>query len=63
MPCEDRVSRQVGAALRRLRLERRLGQKQIAGWAGVTVSMGSGALDHMALPLPVLRPAGPATQL
>jgi len=39
MPCEDRVSRQVGAALRRLRLERRLGQKQIAGRAGVTVSM------------------------
>jgi transcriptional regulator with XRE-family HTH domain len=39
MPSEDRVSRQVGAALRRLRFERLLGQKQVAGRAGVTVSM------------------------
>jgi transcriptional regulator with XRE-family HTH domain len=35
----ERISRQVGAALRRLRLARRLGQKQVAGRAGVTVSM------------------------
>jgi transcriptional regulator with XRE-family HTH domain len=39
MPSEDRACRQVGAALRRFRLERRLGQKQVAGRAGVTVSM------------------------
>jgi transcriptional regulator with XRE-family HTH domain len=35
----QRIARQVGGALRRLRLERRLGQKQVAGRAGVTVSM------------------------
>jgi transcriptional regulator with XRE-family HTH domain len=34
-----RISRQVGGALRRLRLARRLDQKQVAGRAGVTVSM------------------------
>jgi transcriptional regulator with XRE-family HTH domain len=35
----QRISRQVGGALRRLRLARRLGQKQVAGRAGVTGSM------------------------
>jgi transcriptional regulator with XRE-family HTH domain len=35
----QRISRQVGGALRRLRLARCLGQKQVAGRAGVTVSM------------------------
>jgi len=35
----QRIGRQVGGALRRLRLERRLGLKPVAGRAGVTVSM------------------------
>lgn len=39
MPCEDRVSRQVGQALRRLRLERRLLGKQVASRADITRSM------------------------
>jgi transcriptional regulator with XRE-family HTH domain len=39
MKPEDLVSRQVGAALRRLRLERRLGQKQVAARAGITRPM------------------------
>jgi transcriptional regulator with XRE-family HTH domain len=39
MKSEDRVSLQVGAALRRLRLERRLAMKQVAARAGVTRPM------------------------
>ncbi|HVR12001.1 MAG TPA: helix-turn-helix transcriptional regulator [Thermoanaerobaculia bacterium] len=34
-----RISRQVGGALRRLRLERRLAMKQVAARAGITKPM------------------------
>jgi transcriptional regulator with XRE-family HTH domain len=39
MKPEDRVSRQVGAALRRLRLERRFAMKAVASRAGITRPM------------------------
>ena len=39
MPSENRVARQVGQALRRLRLERRLLGKQVASRADITRSM------------------------
>ena len=39
MPPEDRVSYQVGAALRRLRLERRLRACSLAWRAGITPAM------------------------
>jgi len=39
MESSQRVACQVGGALRRLRLERDLGQKQVAGRAGISRSM------------------------
>jgi transcriptional regulator with XRE-family HTH domain len=39
MESNQRIARQVGGALRRLRLERRLGMKQIAGRAGISRPM------------------------
>jgi transcriptional regulator with XRE-family HTH domain len=39
MKPEERVARQVGAALRRLRRERRLLSKQVASRAGITIPM------------------------
>ena len=39
MKSDERVARQVGQALRRLRLERRFGLKQVAARAGVTMPM------------------------
>ena len=55
MPREDRVSLQVGAALRRLRLERRLLGKQVASRAGITRPMLSRyEHGHQHSTLPVL---------
>ncbi|HXO30697.1 MAG TPA: helix-turn-helix transcriptional regulator [Thermoanaerobaculia bacterium] len=39
MPPENRVAHQVGRALRRLRLDQDFLMKQVAGRAGITVSM------------------------
>ncbi len=39
MRSDERVASQVGKSLRRLRLERDLNQKQVAGRAGITSSM------------------------
>ncbi|HXO28520.1 MAG TPA: helix-turn-helix transcriptional regulator [Thermoanaerobaculia bacterium] len=39
MKADERVARQIGKALRRLRLEQDLVMKQVAGPAGITISM------------------------
>ena len=39
MKSDERVARQVGQALRRLRCDLDFGLKQVAGRAGITVSM------------------------
>jgi len=45
MRSDERVARQIGKALRRLRLEEDLVLKQVAGRAGITISMLS-AYEH-----------------
>ena len=39
MKADERVARQVGQALRRLRLDQDFLMKQVAGRAGITISM------------------------